>query len=525
MNPAPSSRLLAIRAAIALYAVMTLIVLYPVLTVRVPALGDYLNHLARMHVISDIDHSEPLSRFYRVHWQAVPYLAMDAAFVVLDQFATIYRAGWIFVVISIILPVLSVAILHFVVHRRLSLVPLTAFMFCYNYLLSWGLLNYLPPLCLAIIVFAGWIGSAGWPRWPRAVLFSLLALVLYLSHLAAFGAYCLTVAGYELGRAWRTGFRPWRVIAADWTAAGAQALPALVLAWSVHLERPSVGSALTAYGNLDTKLVALLSPVLFSGAPADILAGLFALLVLIFGLSTARLRMAPSIWPAALGVGVVAVCMPSWLFGVFLMDVRLPLLVVLLVIGATSTTERMECGLAGAMLSGFLVLTAIRSAGIATELRAGDKQIEEVRQVVAAMPQGRRLLFVDTATGDHGLPYWATLHIGMVAVIDRDAFVPNLFTGQGTVRPAPTMRTSSTPHGPPLSMDELMDGFGRKDDPAGDQGNGLGGRIYWLGWEDKFDYVLIEHFGTRPGALPRVLRLVATSSAADLYRIDRPGNP
>jgi hypothetical protein len=95
-----------------------------------------------------------------------------------------------------------------------------------------------------------------------------------------------------------------------------------------------------------------------------------------------------------------------------------------------------------------------------------------------------------------------------------------MFTGQGTVRPAPTMRNASTPHGPPLPLPELMDGLHRKDDPAGAQGNGLGGRIYWLDWQHKFDYVLIEHFGTPPAALPGVLRLVATSPVADLYRID-----
>ena len=520
MNVALRSRPLIIGATIAVYAVMTLVVLYPVLAIQVPALGDYLNHLARMHVVTGIDHSEALRKFYQVHWEAVPYLAMDAAFVVLHQIATIYNAGRIFVALSVVLPVISVATLHFVVHRRISLVPAAAFLFCYNYLLSWGLLNYLPPLCLAVILFAGWIGSAGWRRWPRAALFSVLALVLYLGHLAAFGAYGLAVGGFELGRAWRTGFRPWRVVAADWLAAAAQALPAIVLACSVHLEPPTVGPALTTYGSLTTKLIALFSPVLFSGTPIDMLAGLFALLVLIYGLSTRRLRLAPQVWPAALAAGVVAVCMPSWLFGVFLMDIRLPLLVVLLLIGATSTTPRMERALAGALLGGFLLLTAIRSMGIATELRAGDTQIAEVRQVVAAMPRGMRLLLVDPSTGKRELPYWATLHIGMVAVIDRDAFVPIMFTGQGTVRPAPAMRNSSTPHGPPLSLAELKDGLGRKDDPAGAQGNGLGGRIYWLGWQDKFDYVLIEHFGTRPTALPSVLRLVATSPVADLYRID-----
>jgi len=113
----------------------------------------------------------------------------------------------------------------------------------------------------------------------------------------------------------------------------------------------------------------------------------------------------------------------------------------------------------------------------------------------------------------------------MVAVIDRDAFVPNVFTGLSTVRPAPALKTSSTPNGPPLHMADLDDGFGRNDDSTGDNANGRGGRIYWLGWEAKFDYVLIEHFGNRPARLPSVLRLTATSPVADLYRIDTTVSP
>jgi len=391
------------RRAIAIYAVMTTIVLYPVLSVQVPALCDYLNHLARMHILADIDHSDALSNLYRVHWQAIPYLAMDASFVVLDRFATIYDAGRIFVAICVILPVISVAALHYAVHRRLSLVPVTAFLFCYNYLLSWGFLNYLPALCLAVLLSAGWIYSAGWSRWPRAALFCLLATILYLSHLVAFGAYGMMVSAYELARAWRIGFRPPRKIATGWLAAGLQVVPAIFLFLSVNIEKPFFGPVLTSYGDWSAKAIALLSPVLFSGHGADLWAAGFALWVLIGGLATGRLRLAAAVWPSALAAGVVAICAPQWLLGTFGMDVRLPLLIVMLLIGAISTTERMERTLGYALFGAFLVLTAVKSADAALGLRILDRQIAEVRGVVAAMPRGMRLLLVSTATGPYDL--------------------------------------------------------------------------------------------------------------------------
>jgi hypothetical protein len=507
--------------AAALYAVMTAVVLYPIITVQVPALCDYLNHLARMHILADIDRSEALSRLYRVHWQAIPYLAMDASFVVLDHIASIYNAGRIFVAISVILPVISVATLHFSVHRKLSLVPLTAFLLCYNYVLSWGFMIYLPSLCLAVILFAGWISSVRWRRWPRAAVFCSLAPILYLSHLVAFGAYCLAVGGFELGQACRTGFRPWRTIAGNWLVAALQSIPALVIALTVDVERPFVGPLPTSFGDLNIRFVSLVSPVLFSGGVTDMLAAGFAVLVLYVGFRTGRLRLAPAVWPAVLATGVVAACMPHWLLGTFNMDVRLPLMAAMLLIGAISTTERLSRSLGCCVLGGFLLLATIRSVGIASALGTLDTQIAEVRQVVSAMPRGMRLLLVDTSEGTGPLPPWATSHVGMVAVIDRDAFVPNLFTGLGTVRPAPDLRAASTPNGAPLNLSELADGLGRRDDPADEEADGRGGRIYWLGWETKFDYVLALHFDSSSPAMPSILQPAATSSVADLYRINK----
>jgi hypothetical protein len=321
---------------------MTLVVLYPMFVVQIPAFGDYLNHLARMHILADIGQSEALSRLYRLNWQPIPYLAMDASFVVLNRIAPIYVAGRIFLAICILLPVVSVAILHFVVHRRISLVPTAAFLFCYNFLLSLGFLNYLFAACLAVILFAGWIATAGWPRLPRLALFSVLAMILYLCHLVAFGAYGLMVISYELAQSWRTRFRPWRVVAANWAVAALQALPTMVLARCVQVDPPFLGPLRTYFGNLSLRFVALDSPVVFFGDWTDIIAGTGAASLLIIGWKSGSFRLAEAVWPSVLGVGVVAVCAPRWIFGWFGLDLRLPLLVVLLLIGAISTTERMS---------------------------------------------------------------------------------------------------------------------------------------------------------------------------------------
>jgi hypothetical protein len=319
------------------------------------------------------------------------------------------------------------------------------------------------------------------------------------------------------------------VILGDWLAAALQLVPAVVLALSVEAEPPLVGSVVTVYGDLHTKLTALMSPVLSVDWRLDALTAAFALGVLTIGLCTGRLRLAPAILPAALAVGLAALCLPNEMIGIFGMDFRLPLLLAMLLLAAVSVTDRAVTDRPGrvaraAVLGSIMLLVAGRSASTAFALQEMDGQIAQLRQVMGALPRGMRLLTADTSGGEHRLRAGArkvSWHAPLLAVIDRDAYVPTLFSGIITVRVVPELRRSSSPNGWRYpSLADLADGYGRRDDPAVDLADGFGGRIYWWGWETKFDYVLVEHYGRRPASLPANLRPVATSAVADLYRID-----
>ena len=506
------------------YALLTAIVLYPIAMVTVPGLEDYPNHLARMYVLSHYDQSGAFQRFYQVRWRPIPYLAMDAAFIVLSRIAPIYDAGRLFVGLCVVLPVASVAALHFAVHRRASLVPAAAFLLSYNAILLWGFLNYLPVLCLAVILFAGWIATTHWPRWRRLIVFSALTLLLYLGHLVAFGAYCLLVLCFEVFRALKLGVQAWRKIITDWLFAALQAVPAIILALSTKIDNPFVGSVTTDYGTLSDKIRAILSPIFFLHTETEALFGILALVILLFGRLTGRLRLAPELLSIFLVVAVMSLCVPLRLLGVFGMDFRLPLLAAMLLLSAISPTERASEVFKASILCFIILATAVRSTLIAGQLQDVDRQIAELRGVLTAMPKGMRLLTVDASQAGHErLPplIRVTFHAPLVAIIDRDAFSPTLFTGLMTVKPKPEFKLSSTPNGYPYpGLADLIDGYGASD-PMGDLPSGKGGRVYWMGWERHFDYVLVTHYGSTPTGLPKVLRLISSSPVADLYEIDK----
>ena len=144
-----------------------MMVLAPVFSVAVPGMGDTLNHLARMHILATIDGSPALQRFYEVHWSAIPYLAMDLVVPPLLHIFPIYFAGKIFTAACILLPVWGTIAVHYVVHRRASLVPCAAYLCATNALLSFGFLNFLFTAGLALLLFAAWIATGAWPRWRR----------------------------------------------------------------------------------------------------------------------------------------------------------------------------------------------------------------------------------------------------------------------------------------------------------------------------------------------------------------------
>jgi hypothetical protein len=501
------------------WLIFAAIALAPFCLVQVPGLGDYLNHLARMHVLVSIGHSADLQRYYQVHWTPIPYLAMDAVVPVLAQVFPIYLAGKLFVLACVVLPVVGTACLHYAVHRRLSVVPLAAWLVSANMLLAFGFLNYLFSLGFALMLFAAWISTAGWPRWPRAAIFAPAVLALYFGHAFACGAYCLAVAGFETSRAVRGGMRRARAVAADLLAAFAQAAPALLFAAMLDVNAGYVGRLQTHWGSVPDKLFALASPFLF--LHDGINGGVMVVAFMCAGWLATRVRLAREVWPACIVVAVAAAAMPHVVASTWGMDLRLPLFLVLLLIGGASfpraPTWRWPA------LAVLVILLGVKSADAWVVLRRLDGQIAETRHILDAIPRGARLLVVNVrghGTGQERVPVSTIWHMPLVAVIDRDAFVPYLFNGLTTVRVRPAFRFSSTPNGLPVTPAQLRDGQAAET-PATDVGDGKGARDYWLGWPKNFDYVLIQRFGDDPGKLPTGLHLVAGAADMDLYQVSR----
>jgi hypothetical protein len=518
-----ASRQIGVRQTFAVYLLLAALVLTPVFAVSVWGLGDTPNHLARIHILTHIADTPALQRLYETSWKPVPYLGMDVVVASLSLAMPIYVAGRVFVAVCLLMPVAAAALLRRVVWGRVGLMPALGFLLSYNYLIARGFLAYVFGAGLAVMLFAGWLATAGSPRWRRASLFAPAALLLYFCHAFAFLTYGLLVGGYELGCAVRARFQPPRKILLDWLAAGAQAVP-VVAAVALFAGNATAGFKLvTSYGSFSNKLAAAAAPLFFPGPPAVV--GLYVLLPLAAVACARYLRLAPALWPTALIVGVVAAAVPNVLLSSWAADYRLPYVIGIVMIAAAAPRRTPSRAVAWAGLAILFALVVVRSANAFSLLRQLDAEEAQIRSVVRVLPEGARLLVVDAGRPDAGpraAPPNLTGHLALVATIDRNAFIPFLFTGTTAVQPRPELRAAASPSSLPIDLDQFKEGITRSDPPSGPPPYGYGGQQYWLGWPHKFSFVLLEHYGRHDIAVPEFLHPVARSAIADLYRVDGP---
>jgi len=96
----------------------------PVFSVQVPPLEDYINHLARMYVLTNLDRDPLVTKFYGIDWEIIPNLVMDLLVPLFARWMNIYLAGQMFVILTLVLLVSGSFALHYAVHRRWSAWPL-----------------------------------------------------------------------------------------------------------------------------------------------------------------------------------------------------------------------------------------------------------------------------------------------------------------------------------------------------------------------------------------------------------------
>jgi hypothetical protein len=212
-----------------LTGLMLLVASIPIWTNPVPPLSDYINHLARMKVISAIGSDPNLARFYEIDWQVIPNLMMDLVVPVLARVVTVYHAGQIFLVMMFGLIVTGTLALNRALFGRWSVFPLLAFPLLYNHVFLVGLTNYIFGIGVALWALACWVYLRERHWLLRFAVSQVFVLLLFFCHLSALGVYGVGLLAIELYRLWARRREPWTGRLIDFAATGIPFLPTLPL--------------------------------------------------------------------------------------------------------------------------------------------------------------------------------------------------------------------------------------------------------------------------------------------------------
>jgi hypothetical protein len=399
-----------------------LLVAAPLFSTVLPPLFDYPNHLARMHLLS-----EGGNQFYAVHWEPLPNLAQDLIVPPLARLMPLDIASKLFLVAIFGVITGGTILLNRVATGAWRQWPLLAFLLLYNRMFLWGFLNYLFGIGVALAGTALWLALERERWWVRTLASSIVALACYLSHVAAFGFYALVIIGIELPPAWsELRARRWPAFGRGTAIAGAQfAIPAVLFFAYWH---PAAAGAIS-YAAFWRKADLLFSVFDNYDRAFDIVC--FALFLGLIGwlAATRRLRLAPRLAGAAVLVFAAYLLLPSQIYSGSGADHRLPVAMFLLLIGA-SAVEFPNRRRAAAIGVGVAVLLVARMAVIEHVWLRADRTYSADLTGIDRLPRGVKLAVAHPASAVNFAPI-PEVHLAVLAVARREAFVPTLFANEG----------------------------------------------------------------------------------------------
>jgi hypothetical protein len=496
-----------------IFTLFILITAIPIVTNPVPPLEDYVNHLARMRVITDIAKDIDLSRFYEIDWEFIPNLMMDLTVPLLAKVMNVYLAGEIFIIASFMMIASGCFALNRALFGSWSLTPLIVFPLLYNYVFLVGVMNYEFGMGLALWALAVWVmlRERTWPL--RLGVSALFVLALFFCHLYALGVYGVGLLAFELWRLLIVKPFSLRIRLLDFAATG---IPFLATA-PFLIGSPTVS-------NLDGFLWQSLGKI-------DGLTYVFEVYSDVVAFAIAGALIAAAIWAARhrllrfhpagvfmLGVGfLVYLALPRIMFDTYMGDQRLPIALAYMALACLSVDLRHRL-----VRRGFLALSLVVLVVRVTEVNIGWEQestsTSEFRTSIKHIARGSRVLvaYADPNRGDD-VGDLGLVHAACLAILERSALVTTAFTVEGKqimhVRPA-YRDDVDTEDGTPPSVEQLLVAALRPNPQATD---------YWANWTKKFDYVYIlftDDDAANPA--PDLLAPAYSGDGFQLYRIVKP---
>jgi hypothetical protein len=501
----------AIQVAMLCVALLMLVSI-PVLTQPLPPIEDYVNHLARMHVMASLNTDPDLARFYEIDWQIVPNLMMDLVVPPLAKLIGIYKAGQVFTIATFGLILSGTLALNRALFRRWSLLPLIAAPLLYNYAFLTGVMNYQFGIGCALWATAAWVVLRE-RRWPwRMAVSTVCVIALFFCHLFALGVYGVALLSIESARLWTRRAQPLKPRLIDFVATGLPFLPALGLLLMSPTWGLSGENVWEPLGKIDGLKYIV---EVYSDTVAFILIGALTLGIA-WSIRHRLLRFHLMGLALLIVGGAVYMALPRVMFATYMADQRLPIALAFFVIACISVDMGNRLVRRG-FLALLFVLVVVRVVEVDAQWTDISGANQEFRESLKRIKRGATVLVAYASDSDTGVNDLGLVHAPCLAMIERSALVTTAFTVEGKqvmhVRPAYRAQVD-TEDGVPPTLDQIVMSAAKNENDAS---------VFWHGWQNRFDYVYVlftDEDSENPA--PDRLKLVHDGAHFQLYKVLRP---
>lgn len=487
---------------------LLILVLLPTIIVKIQPSADYINHLARTHIIAFGGNDPLLSQFYEIQWALIPALAIDLVVPHLTHLVGLFTAGKLFVLSYMVLILTGPHAIHYALFGRFSLGPCIAALFIYNGVNAGGEVNYLFGVGLSLWATAASIAMRNVRPVFRAATSLFIVLTLFVVHLSALGLYGIGILGFE---AWLFSQR--RRIDRQFLIDACMLVGPFFVVPLLMALSPTSGLAGTIRWGLSSKAYGLYQ-VVRTGYPSQIWGNdIFVTLAMAasagwaWGRGYVRLH--------AVGWFVVGIAIPIYIalpseFMSGDVDTRVPTGVLFLVLGMLDwklpTVRAQYAFLAAVYLFAFVQLGVVVVESISfnhdvAEMEASLLRVNPGSRILIAQPHNVKII--------QGLMYLPCL-----AIIERSSLVSLAYSRRGrhVLMVKPPVREFAGDDDNPIDVNDLLaEKLPLRAAP--------GARLYWKGWSKHYDYLYL--MGTTGEPNPAPDRLVEQYRGANfqMYRI------
>jgi hypothetical protein len=490
----------------AAFVILLAVAVSPVFLVDIPAMPDFVNHLARMHIIATAGTPEA-NPFYEVQWGPSPNLAMDLIVPTIGRLIGVDAASKAFIVVSQLVVVTGAIAIERVIKKRHELSGFAALVLLYSLPFAWGFMNFQFGLGSALWAIAAWMASTEKGFIHRLIIHTLFAVLLYTLHFFALGIYGAVIGLYEL---WLINQQRDARKAIVTFAILANPVVLLLIALGI-----STGSGYASEWNLLWKLHSVFRAMSGFSVTLSALGSALILGTIYVLYRHGNLKLMPQAKWISAGLAVIFFAMPFSLSGSTFADVRV-VVAAGLILPAFVTVEPIQVR--------YGVQSALAVFALANTLNVGwvwwayKEEYARITASFALIEPGSRILVGDSGDGrdpPDDLTELPIRHAPVLAVHYAKALVPSLLTfpGQQPVELRASVKDfdvldPSRNNPVPVALLRAIAG-GLQSDAIPQHA-----RV----WHQRYQYIYLV--GTRiPSPMPGLLQEVTGGERFALYRI------